>query len=138
MWALPLIRDRYTAGIIKWSLCKLKQLDISTRKLLALYKCFNINGDVHRLYVPRQSGGHGLLSVEDMVFHERLSLRKYLIYSEEPLLQQIFKCSQWSFPPESPSKFKAKRKQDAWKSKPLHGEFAREIDRSIDVSQQCK
>jgi len=28
MWALPLIR--YTAGIINWSLCELKQLEIST------------------------------------------------------------------------------------------------------------
>ena len=34
MWALPLIH--YTAGVIKWSLCELKQLDISTRKLLVL------------------------------------------------------------------------------------------------------
>jgi len=91
--------------------------------------------------VPRQSGGRGLLSVEDTVFHEQLSLRKYLISSEEPLLQQAFECSQWSFPPESPSKFKAKRKQDhydAWKLKPLHGQFVREVDGSIDVSQQWK
>ena len=72
MWALPLIR--YTAGILKWSQLELKQLDISTRKLLTLYKCFNVNDDVDRLYVSRQQGGHGLLSVEDTVHHEQLSL----------------------------------------------------------------
>ena len=139
MWALPLIR--YTAGIIKWSLCELKQLDISTRKLLALYRCFNTNDDVNRLYASRQSGGRGLLSVEDTVLHERLSLSKHLASSREPLLQQVFQSSQWSSPPGSPSKFKATRKQDhydAWKAKPLHGQFARETDGCIDVSQQWK
>ena len=85
MWALPLIC--YTAGIIKWSLCELKQLDISTRKLLALYKCFSVNDDVDRLYVPRQGGGRSLFSVEDIVFHERLSLSKYLASTKEPLLE---------------------------------------------------
>jgi len=45
------------------------------------------------------------------------------------------------FPPESPSKFMAKSKQDhydAWKSKPLHGQFAMEIDDSIVASPQWK
>jgi len=70
-----------------------------------------------------QSGGCGLLSVEDTVVHERLSLSNYkhLACSQEPLLQQVFQCSQWSSLPESPSKFKTKRKQehfDAWKAKP--------------------
>ena len=85
MWALLLIR--YTAGILKWSQLELKQLDIFTQKLLTLYKCFNVNDDVDRLYVSRQQGGRGLLSVEDTVHHEQLSLAKYLASSEEPLLQ---------------------------------------------------
>jgi len=118
MWTLPLIC--YTAGIIKWSLCELNQSDISTRKLLALYRCFNVNDDVNRLYASRQGVDHG---VEDTVVHERLSLSKHMACSQEPLLQQVFQCSQWSFPPQSPSKFKAKRKQeyfDAWKAKPVY------------------
>jgi len=76
MWALPLIR--YTAGIIKWSLCELKQLDISTQKLFALYRCINVNDDLNRLY----ASGRGLLSVEDtasvsvptVVFPTRISI----------------------------------------------------------------
>ena len=82
-----------------------------------------------------------MLSVEDTVSRKHLSLSKYLASTKELLLQQVFKCSQWSFPPESPSKFKAKRKHehyDAWKSKPLHGQFVREIDGCIDLSQQWK
>ena len=54
-WAIPLIR--YTAGIVRWTQTELRNLVISTRKLMALYKCFNINDDVHRLYVPRNLGG---------------------------------------------------------------------------------
>jgi len=50
MWAIPVIR--YTGRIIKWSQAELKQLDISARKLLALYRCFNFNDDFDRLYVP--------------------------------------------------------------------------------------
>ena len=139
VWALPLIF--YTAWILKWSLCELKQLDISTRKLLALYRCFNTNDDVKRLYASRQSGGCGSLSVEDTVLHECLSLSKNLACNQEPLLQQVFQSSQWSSPPESPSKFKATRKQDhydAWKEKSLPGQFSRVTDSCIDVSQQWK
>ena len=78
-----------------------------------------------------------------MVLHERLYLSKHLVCSQEPLLQQVFQSSQWSLaiPTESPSKFKVKRKQDhydAWKAKPLCGQFARETDGCSDVSQQWK
>ena len=114
---------------------------ISTRKLLALHKCFNFNDDVDRLYVPRQKGGCGLLSVEDTVLHEQVSMLKYLACSIEPLLQTVYQCSHCSAPLESPSKFKSNRKQDhfeAWKGKPLHGQFVREIDGSVDYSQQWK
>ena len=96
---------------------------------------------MNRLYASRQSGGRGLLSVEDTVLHKRLSLSKHLTSSQEPLLQQAFQSSQWSSPPESPSKFKATRKQDhydAWKEKSLPGQFSRETDGCIDISQQRK
>ena len=84
MWALQLIC--YTVGILKWSLLELKQLDISTRKPLALYRRFNVNDDINRLYVPRQSSGGGMLSVEDTVLHEQHSLTKYLACSVKPLI----------------------------------------------------
>jgi len=139
MWAMPLMR--YSGGVVKWSQVELKQLDISTRKLLALHKCFNFNDDIDRLYVPRFKGGRGLLSVEDTVQHEQLSMQKYLACSTEPLLQLVYQCSQSPAPLESPSKFKTRRKQEhfeAWKAKPLHGQFVREIDGVVDLSQQWK
>ena len=67
-----------------------RALDISTRKLLTMYKCFSMKDDVDRLCVPRQRGGRGLLSVEDVLHHEQLSLAKYLATNGEPLLQAVF------------------------------------------------
>lgn len=101
----------------------IKQLDDSTRKLLALYKCFSV------VCIKENWWSQIVLSGRCQC----LSVSKHLACSDEPLLQQVFQCS---FPPEFPSKLKAKRKQDhydAWKSKPLHGPFIREIDGCIDM-----
>ena len=104
MWAIPLVR--YAAVLIKWLQAKIRVLDISTRKLLNMYKCFSMKDDVDRLYVPHQRGGHGLLSVEDVLLHEQLSLAKYLASNEELILQEVFQESSWSGLQESPFKFK--------------------------------
>jgi len=93
---------------------------------------------VDRLYVPRYKGGRGLLSVEDTILYKELSVNKYSACSTVPLLQAVYQCFQCSAPLESTSKFKTSRRQEhleAWKTKPLHGQFAREITGSIDVSQ---
>ena len=50
--------------------------------------------------------GRSLLSVEDTVQHEQLSMQKYLACSTEPLLQLVYQCSQSSAPPESRFKIK--------------------------------
>jgi len=50
-WAIPLVR--YTAGIVKWTQAEVRSLDVSTRKLLTMHKCFSKSDNVHRLYFPR-------------------------------------------------------------------------------------
>jgi len=122
VWAIPLVR--YTAGLIKWTQAEVRALDISTRMMLNMYKCFSMKDDIDRLYVPRQRGGRGLLSVEYILQHEQLSLAKYLASKEEPLLQAVYRESQLGSLQESPSKFKARTSDEhfkAWKDKPLHG-----------------
>ena len=104
MWAIPLVR--YTAGLIKWTQTGIRTLDISTRKLLTLYKCFDMKDDVNRLYVPRKRGGCGLLSVEDVLHYEKLSLAKYLANNDERLLQAVYQESQWRGLEELPATFK--------------------------------
>ena len=90
-WAIPLIRD--TAGIFHWTQTELRTVDVSTQKLMALYKCFNINDDVHKLYVLHNLGDQGLLSIEEIVTHEKLALGEYLMSSPEPLLQKLHACN---------------------------------------------
>jgi len=53
----------------------------------------------------------------------------------------VYQSSQHSTPLESPTKFKARHKHEhfeAWRDKPLNGQFAivREIADAVDVSQQ--
>jgi len=66
-------------------------------KAPALYNC--VNDDIDRLYASRQNGGHGLLSVQDTVFHEQHSL---LANSEESFLQAVSQCTERSSLLESP------------------------------------
>ena len=49
-WALLSIQ--YIVGVVKWTQAEIRALDVSTRKLLALYKCFSINDDIQTLHVP--------------------------------------------------------------------------------------
>ena len=58
---LPLIT--YSFGIVNWNEDELKGIDIQIRKMLNMYKAFEIKSDVDRLYLPRESGGRGLISV---------------------------------------------------------------------------
>jgi len=135
-WAIPLIR--YTAGIVKWTQAEIKALDVSTRKLMTLHKCFSINDDIHRLYVPRTQGGRGLLSVEDVIAQEKVALGRYLESSTEPWLLKVFACGNFDCG-ESPSDYKNKRIQEnitTLKSKPLHGQFLRDISDAVDYRFQ--
>ena len=66
----------------------------------------------------------------------QLLLAKYLATNGEPLLQAVFQGSQWSGLEESPSIFKNRRTiehLEAWKDKPLHGQFIRQLNDGIDV-----
>ena len=68
-YALPVIR--YSAGIVKWTQCKLDDIDRKTRKLSTIYKG---RADIHRHYLPRKVGGRGFLNVKQLVAVEAQSL----------------------------------------------------------------
>jgi hypothetical protein len=48
----------------------LKQMDVKTRKILTFCGAFHKRGSVGRLYLKRNEGGKGLISVEDCVRQE--------------------------------------------------------------------
>ena len=74
---------RYSAGILGWTVNDMKELDRKTRKMLTLHNMFHKKGDVDRLYMSRQEGGRGLISIEDCVlFH-------YVNESREEFLREV-------------------------------------------------
>ena len=77
MFAVPVIH--YSAALLDWSLTELNQLDIKFQKLLSMNGAHHLKGDVDCLYLPRNLGGRGFLSVFDIVECERRSLSSYLL-----------------------------------------------------------
>ena len=53
--ATPVIS--YTIGILHWNKKEIKDLDISTRKLLTMKGSFHRASDINRLYTDRKKGG---------------------------------------------------------------------------------
>ena len=86
-WAVSVVR--YTAGILEWTEKELKEMDIKTRKRLAIKGIFHMNSSVDRLYMKREVGGRGLISVEECVRAEELGLCEYVAGIEEWMLKVV-------------------------------------------------
>ena len=78
---------RYSAGVLKWPVAEVKELDRKTRKQLTMHGAHYPKSNTERLYMKRSIGGRGLISVEDCIESESNSLQQYLRDSQEPLLQ---------------------------------------------------
>ena len=56
---------RPTIGILDWLKQEIRDIDTATRKILAMTGSLNKKSDIDRLYVKRDHGGRGIISVED-------------------------------------------------------------------------
>lgn len=74
-WAIPV--STYTAGIIAWSKTDLERLDRKIRTLLTRRGMLHPNSAIERVYLPRDEGGRGLMSLEANVQKEKDNLRQY-------------------------------------------------------------
>ena len=125
-WAVSLYR--YGAGVIEWTKDELKQIDRKTRKLITMYRGLHPRSDVDRLYVDRNNGGRGLMSVEDTVKYEALSLKRYTETSDIELIRaggQLVKCDSDASRTEYKMEMKRGR-YDGWVDKPMHGQHIRD------------
>ena len=137
--AIPILR--YSAGIIDWTLEDLQRLDQGTRKLLSLHGTFYRTSDVDRLYVSRQLGGRGLISVFQCVKAEENSLSNYISGSDEPLLCLVASQDWLPVSTESGKQFKARISSELynrWIDKALHGQFIRDVTGLVDSRYQWK
>ena len=135
-WAVPVMR--YGAGIINWTKCELQGIDRKTRKLLTIYKMLHPRGDVDRLYLPRESGGRGLIGVEDCVRTEENSLASYIANNTDELMapcrrENVLQASDGENVKALKEKRMAERK-DKWQSKPLHGQILRQTEDIRDTA----
>ena len=130
-WAVSLMR--YGAGIIKWNVAELDEMDRKTRKIMTMNKEFHPKSDVDRLYVTRSKGGRGLIGCKSCVVTEENSLGWYVRNHDEPLLIAVkdsntIPLCQESMKPNEFKKLKQKERINTWKDKAMHGQYLREME----------
>ena len=61
-------------------------MDVNIRKMLNMYKMFELKSDIDRLYIPRTVGGRGLTSVWDAFKSTTVRIAHVLLESDNELL----------------------------------------------------
>ena len=89
MLAIPVIT--YSFNIIDWNLSEVKRLDIKIRKMMTTRSMHHPKADIHRLYLPRSSGGRGLTQLELSYKTSTIGLFRYLNLSDDWMLQLALK-----------------------------------------------
>ena len=64
-------------------------MDRKTRKTMTMYGALHPKSDIHRIYLPREKGGRGLISCEDCISCEENNLGWYIKNSVEPFLEGV-------------------------------------------------
>ena len=82
-WVVSLLR--YSAAFVSWRKSQLQPIDRKSRKLFTIYGA--LHSDVDRLYIPREAGERGLISIEDCIELAIRSLEMYVHESKERLIQ---------------------------------------------------
>ena len=75
-YVIPILR--YGFGILKWTQGELRAMDTKTRKTLTKHGFHHPKSNKHRLYMPRNNGGRGLLGAMDCHQQECATLATYL------------------------------------------------------------
>ena len=128
-WAVPVIR--YTAGIVEWTQAELNDLDRKTRKLMTAN---HAQSDVDRLYLPRQTGGRGLLQVKQTVEEEKRAFNDYIKnstknYLKEVAKEEILKVQETK---KEYHKQEINTRKERWQSKALHGQYLKDIEGKVN------
>lgn len=124
-WAVAAVR--YTAGLLDWTINELKDMDRKTRKLMTMNRALHPKSDVDRLYISRNEGGRGMVSIEECVRIEECSLSDYIKrknMNEDSALDSFVKDK-------SAAEMKTEKmneRTEGWKEKALHGQYPRKVE----------
>ena len=131
-WAVPVIR--YTAGIVDWTQAELEDLDRKTRKLITANRALHPQSDVDRLYMPRQTGGRGLLQVKQTVEEEKRALSDYIKNSTENYLKEVTKEENLEVQETKKEYHKQEinTRKERWQGTALHGQYLKDIEGKVD------
>ena len=124
---------RYRAGIIKWTVAEIDDMERKTRKIMSINKEFHPKSDVDRFYVTRSKDGRGLIGCKSCVIKEENSLGWYLMNQSEPLLIVVRESNTWpdcdkAMKPIEFKKLKQKERISKWKDNKIHGQYLREVN----------
>ena len=125
-WAVSLLR--YSGGVVRWTKVELMNLDRKTRKLLIIQDAIHAraNGSPIPHAISRKEGRRGLISLDDHVTLEELSLVDYLSQNcEERLLKAAWRGrnrSELEHPDDYKLEKKARRKSEGLVKEP-HGQY---------------
>ena len=130
VWAVSVIR--YSAGILEWSTKDLQQMDIDTRKALTLHGAFHRNSTVHRLYMKRDEGGRGLLSVESCVRAEEIGLSEHVLASDEWMLKAVSETMSVEETKKDYLERVAKERKESLMQMKYHGQWLKDVEGVAD------
>jgi hypothetical protein len=126
----------YTGGVIEWTQSKVEELDRKTWKTHNMFKGLHPRSYTHRLYLPRQKGGQGLEEMKATIQKEKQGLDEYLWRKDsEPLLKAVWDAKGTVKPPDTIKNWRESwttKVLDTWKNKPLHGQYAKQVDSVTD------
>ena len=125
-WAVPLVK--YSGPFLKWTRDELKEMDQSTRKLMAMHKALHPRDDVDRLYVSRKEGRRKLASIEDSVDISIQRLEDYIEKHDGELITAIRSNADNTI-----DNRMTKTRKQKWEGKQLYGRFKRLIN---NISQE--
>ena len=93
-FAVPIITQ--IIWIIDWKIDEIRQIYISTRKLLTMTGSFHPNSEMDRIYMSRLKGGMGLRTIRTLYESRIISLRQQLMRNtnRNELFRYVSKCEQ--------------------------------------------
>ena len=91
VFAVPVVTYGY--GVIDWTKQEIRNLDITTRKVMNLANSLNQRSDVDRIYISRKQGGRGLRNLEDEYIKRIVGINQHLERERinNPLLDAIMR-----------------------------------------------
>ena len=92
-FAVPTLTS--TVGILDWTCKEIDQIDIKTRKTLAMSGSFHLNSDADRLYFCRRDGERGIRAIRTMYESRIISIRQHLrnIKDKSEIHEYVYKSN---------------------------------------------